>query len=90
MDSDNPSVQIQHKLTLPKYFVFNTHTYKGLSAQAFTLRLSILTGGNEPILIARLIKAEQLQEEVAQEFASKLTDALAETSITVNIGTVCI
>lgn len=82
------SVEAKSKLQLPKYFVFNCHTYKGLSSQAFTLRLSILTGGSEPILVARLIKAEQLHEAIAKEFADKLTDALKETDITVNIGTV--
>lgn len=82
------SVEAKSKLQLPKYFVFNSQTYKGLSPQAFTLRLSILTGGSEPVLVARLIKAEQIQEAIAKEFADKLTDALKETDITVNIGTV--
>lgn len=82
------SVEAKSKLELPKYFVFNTHTYKGLDSQAFTLRLSILTGGDKPVLTARLIKAEQIQEAIAKEFASKLTDALIDTDITVNIGTV--
>lgn len=82
------SVEAKSKLQLPKYFVFNTHTYKGLDSQAFTLRLSVLTGGNAPVLVARLIKAEQIQEEIAKEFANKLTDALSDTGIKVNIGTV--
>ena len=82
------SVEAKSKLQLPKYFVFNTHTYKGLDSQAFTLRLSILTGGNAPVLVARLIKAEQIQEAIAKEFAEKLTDALKDTEIKVNIGTV--
>lgn len=81
------SVEAKSKLQLPKYFVFNTHTYKGLDSQAFTLRLSILTGGTTPLLVARLIKAEQVQESIAQEFANKLTLALKETSVSVNIGT---
>ena len=82
------SVEAKSKLQLPKYFVFNTHTYKGLDSQAFTLRLSVLTGGNAPVLVARLIKAEQIQEAIAKEFADKLTHALADTEIKVNIGTV--
>lgn len=81
-------VEAKSKLQLPKYFVFNCHPYKGLSNQAFTLRLSILTGGDSPVLVARLIKAEQLQENIAKEFADKLTDALKDTDISVNIGTI--
>jgi len=84
------SVEAKSKLQLPKYFVFNTHTYKGLDSQAFTLRLSVLTGGNEPVLIARLIKAEQIQEAIATEFANKLVQGLMGTEISVNIGTVSI
>ena len=68
--------------------MFNTHTYTGLDSQAFTLRLSILTGGNAPVVGARVIKAEQIQEAIAREFADKLTDALKDTEIKVNIGTV--
>ncbi|MDA3979018.1 DUF2303 family protein [Gallibacterium sp. AGMB14963] len=79
-------VEAKSKLQMPKYFVFNTETYKGLSCQAFTLRLSILTGGDYPILVARLIKMEQIQEAIAKEFSDKLTNALNGTGITVNIG----
>lgn len=82
------SVEAKSKLELPREFIFTTETYKGLTEQAFTLRLSILTGGNAPLLVARLIKAEQIQEAIAKEFADKLTDALQETGITVNIGTI--
>ncbi|MFZ7282503.1 DUF2303 family protein [Avibacterium avium] len=82
------SVEAKSKLQLPKYFVFNTVTYKCLACQAFTLRLSILTGGDKPVLVARLIKAEQIQEAIAKEFADKLTSELKDTDITVNIGTV--
>lgn len=82
------SVEAKSKLQLPKYFVFNTETYKGLTEQAFTLRLSILTGGDKPVLVARLIKADQIQETIAKEFADKLTNELKDTAIKVNIGTV--
>ena len=79
------SVEAKSKLQLPKYFVFNTHTYKGLDSQAFTLRLSTF-GGDKPVLVARLIKAEQIQESIAQEFADKLTLAFKKkTSISVQV-----
>lgn len=80
------SVEAKSKLQLPKYFVFKTETYKGLSCQAFTLRLSILTGGDAPVLVARLIKEEQIQEAIAQEFSDKVKEALSDTDILVNIG----
>lgn len=49
-----------------------------------------LTGSGEPVLTARLVQAEQIEESIATEFAEKLSDALSETSIKVNIGTIAI
>ncbi len=48
----------------------------------------MLTGSGEPVLTARLVQAEQIEEAIATEFAEKLSDALSETSIKVNIGTI--
>lgn len=82
------SVEAKSKLELPKCFVFITEPYKGLDTQWFYLRLSVLTGGDAPILVARLTKLEKIKEQIAEEFSNKLTDALSETKITVNIGTI--
>lgn len=82
------SVEAKSKLELPKGFLFVTEPYQGLSAQGFYLRLSVLTGGDAPILVARLTKLEKIQEAIAQEFADKLIEQLKDTDINVNIGVI--
>ncbi|MBR0574177.1 MULTISPECIES: DUF2303 family protein [Pasteurellaceae] len=84
------SVEAKSKLELPKYFVFHTIPYNSLNARDFVLRLSVLTGGDRPTLVVRLAKEEQINEAIAQEFADKLTEALKETGIKVNIGSISI
>ncbi|QLB23347.1 DUF2303 family protein [Phocoenobacter skyensis] len=84
------SVEAKSKLELPKYFVFHTTPYNSLNARDFVLRLSVLTGGDSPTLVVRLAKEEQINEAIAQEFADKLTEALKETGIKVNIGSISI
>lgn len=82
------AVEAKSALQLPTHLVFTCNPYNGLDTRAFTLRLQVLTGSNEPVFVARLVQAEQLEEAIAIEFAEKLSDALSETSIKVNIGTI--
>ncbi|PJG82596.1 DUF2303 family protein [Caviibacterium pharyngocola] len=83
-------VEAKSKLELPASFTFTCDPYTGLSIRDMHLRLSILTGGNEPLLIVRIVKGEQLKESIANEFADKLRDAISDTDIKVNIGSISI
>lgn len=82
------SVEAKSSLQLPTTLVFNCNPYSGLDTRAFILRVQVLTGSGEPVLTARLVQAEQIEEAIATEFAEKLSEALSETSIKVNIGTI--
>lgn len=82
------SVEAKSKLTIPYSFTFTCETYGGLNIRDIQLRLSILTGGNEPVLVLRMVKAEALKEAIAEEFADKVRFALLDTDLIVNIGTV--
>ncbi|HDL1148363.1 TPA: YfdQ family protein [Mannheimia haemolytica] len=82
------SVEAKSTLQLPTHLVFTCNPYNGLDTRSFTLRVQVLTGSGEPVLTARLVQAEQIEEAIATEFAEKLSDALSETSIKVNIGTI--
>ncbi|UKH19918.1 DUF2303 family protein [Actinobacillus pleuropneumoniae] len=82
------SVEAKSTLQLPTHLVFTCNPYNGLDNRAFTLRVQVLTGSGEPVLVARLIQAEQLEEAIATEFAEKLAEELADTQIKVNIGTI--
>lgn len=82
------AVEAKSSLQLPTHLIFTCNPYNGLDTRAFSLRLQVLTSGNEPVLVARLIQAEQIEEAIATEFAEKLSEALSETQIKVNIGTI--
>lgn len=82
------AVEAKSVLQLPTHLVFTCNPYNGLDTRAFNLRLQVLTGSDEPVLVARLIQAEQIEEAIATEFAEKLSEALSETPIKVNIGTI--
>lgn len=55
---------------------FKCIPYHGLDERSFELRLSIMTGGDEPRLVLRLVRIEEAEEAMAQEFAEKLNTAL--------------
>lgn len=61
---------------LPYGFGFTVTPYAGLLSRSFTLRLSILTGGEKPQLVLRAIALESAQEAIAQEFKRKLQDGI--------------
>lgn len=82
------AVEAKSALQLPTHLVFTCNPYNGLDVRSFTLRVQVLTGSGEPLLVARLVQAEQIDEAIATEFAEKLEAALTETDIKVNIGTI--
>ena len=82
------SVEAKSALQLPTHFEFTCNPYNGLDVRTFNLRLSVRTGSGEPVLVARLIQAEKIEEAVTEEFAERLTLALSDTEIKVNIGTI--
>src|SRR5690606_26911041 len=64
------------KETIPEFVYFETVPYEGLAERTFVLRLSILTGGSQPVIKLRVRHWEQHQEEMAEELATKVTHAL--------------
>jgi uncharacterized protein YfdQ (DUF2303 family) len=72
------SVQASSKEPLPAIIYFKCEPYAGLEQRLFVLRLGVLTGEAVPKVNLRIIKAEQHQEEMAQELAVKTRDALGD------------
>lgn len=58
--------------TLPAKLHFNIVPYEGLGQRVFTLALSVLTGGEKPVLKPRWVGEELQREEVAKEFKTVL------------------
>lgn len=71
---------------LPVGFRMATEPYEGLSPRSFALKLSVLTGGDKPVLTLRWLRKEQQLEEIAREFKHVLGGQLADAA-TLTIGT---
>lgn len=78
-------VEANSKGVLPEYFTFKCTPYRGLEGRDFLVRISVLTGDDKPRLKLRICALESAQEEMADEFRSKLQQFLSANS-TVYIG----
>jgi uncharacterized protein YfdQ (DUF2303 family) len=63
---------------LPVGFRLATEPYEGLSTRSFALKLSVLTGGEKPLLVLRWQRKEAAIEAIAREFKSVLASKLGE------------
>lgn len=70
---------------LPVRMVFATEPYYGLQRREFSVRLGIVTG-DKPALTLRIVKVEQHAEEMAQELAQLVRDAIG-SAMPVHLGT---
>lgn len=63
---------------LPAIIRFECEPYLGLKSRAFYMRLGIQTGGDKPAITLRIQNMEQHEEEMAEELACLVRDALDE------------
>lgn len=75
--------------TIPTLMYFTCVPYHGLDSRLFVLRLAVHTTADKPTLSLRVKNLEGAQEQMAQEFANKVRDAINE-QIPVVIGTYAI
>ncbi|AQQ67465.1 hypothetical protein Mag101_07305 [Microbulbifer agarilyticus] len=74
------SIEAKSEEQLPAYLQFTCEPYKALSERTFTLRLAVLTGHKTPQLTTRVIKLEEHEEAMAEEFKNLLKDSLPENA----------
>lgn len=70
------SVKASADTPIPTTIYFHCIPYQGLERRTFVLRLSVLTTNEKPTLALRIRNLGQHQDEMAAEFAAKLSDAL--------------
>lgn len=71
---------------MPSGFRFTCIPYNGLAERSFELRLSVLTGGDVPVLVARIKRLEAVQEEMGQEFMELLNDSFEDYELITYLG----
>lgn len=65
-------IEAKSQETLPTTFIFTTVPFEGLQPAHITLRLSVITGRDEPQLKLRWVGEEAQREEFAREFKAVL------------------
>jgi len=60
--------------------------YEGLGERRIRLRYSILTGGDIPVLVLRIVQLEAVMEQIAVEFRDLLVGQFKETTVETFIG----
>lgn len=84
--SSMSEVEAKHQDTLPAFIRFECIPFQGLPERTFTLRVSLLTGGESPKFSLRLIRHEQHLEEMTVQFQEILLKELDE-AVTTFVGT---
>ncbi|EKT4480199.1 DUF2303 family protein [Pseudomonas putida] len=79
-------IEASSKETLPAWLDFKVVPFEGLSEQVIRLRVSVITGGSQPVLKLRWIGEEAQREAIAQEFKSVLDDKVG-TAAKLSLGT---
>jgi uncharacterized protein YfdQ (DUF2303 family) len=87
-------VKASSETPVPTTIYFACTPYHGLQTRSFVLRLAVHTTGDKPTLSLRVKNLEGAQEEMAQEFANKVREAIdnkvrgaIDNAIPVVIGT---
>ncbi|MCX2589499.1 YfdQ family protein [Proteus penneri] len=80
------NVEAKSKDVMPTAFQFTCSPYDELKERSIKLRYSVLTGGDVPTLVLRIVQLENLEEQIAQEFRNLLCDEFDESEIETFIG----
>ncbi|MGM7747302.1 YfdQ family protein [Yersinia enterocolitica] len=80
------SVEAKSKDVMPAAFEFKCVPYEGLGERRFKLRYSILTGGNVPVLVLRIVQLEAEEEKISVEFLELLTAKFKDVEVETFIG----
>jgi len=80
------SVEAKSKAIIPAAFEFKCVPYEGLGERRIRLRYSILTGGDIPVLVLRIVQLEAVMEQIAVEFRDLLVGQFKETTVETFIG----
>lgn len=79
------AIEASSKETLPAWLDFKVIPFEGLGEQVIRLRVSVITGGSQPVLKLRWIGEEAQREAIAQEFKAVL-DTKVGTAAKLSLG----
>lgn len=71
---------------LPTEIHFKCMPYKDIAERTFVMRLGILTGADKPTINLRIIKIEEHEEQMAEQFANRIAESIKNDGIPVMLG----
>lgn len=71
-------IEATSSMVMPSMVYFTCRPYRDLTERNFCLRVSILTSGEKPVLVMRVVQLEAMQEAMTEEFKDKLVTMLLE------------
>lgn len=82
------SIEAKSVEALPIALGFRCVPYEGLPERDLVLRVAILTGSKDPTFRVRLVRAEDVLEQIAQDFKAVLAEKLGDSAwLTVGVFT---
>lgn len=73
-------IEASSKETLPAWLDFKVIPFEGLGEQVIRLRVSVITGGSQPVLKLRWVGEDAQREAIAQEFKAVLDSKVGITA----------
>jgi uncharacterized protein YfdQ (DUF2303 family) len=77
------SVQAKGAEQIPTLIEFICEPYLGLKFRNFAMRLAILTTGDKPTITLRIVKDEEHQEQMGEEFAGLIRGAVKDVPVAI-------
>jgi uncharacterized protein YfdQ (DUF2303 family) len=84
--SSMSEVEAKNKDTLPAFICFTAVPYHGLPLSEFRLRVGLITSGDAPKLSTRIVRLEDAQERIAEDFRGLLEKVLDEEKVRTFVG----
>jgi uncharacterized protein YfdQ (DUF2303 family) len=79
-------VEAKNKNNLPAFITLTLKPYADLQERSITLRCSILTGSDKPVFTLRIVKQEELDEQLVNEFKQLIQNKVKPLNTSVFIG----
>lgn len=78
-------IEASSETTLPEGFVFRCEPYQGLPPHDFYLRLRVLTGGDKPRLVLRVVRKDAELDKIRTGFRELLRSEFAKAGANVDL-----
>jgi uncharacterized protein YfdQ (DUF2303 family) len=79
-------VEAKNKNSLPAFITLTLKPYADLQERSITLRCSILTSSDKPVFTLRIVKQEELDEQLVNEFKTLIQTKVKPLNTSVFIG----